>query len=156
VLSDVVLDTCVLAHANSRNPTIAALTEAAKDLLARVVQAPTAIAVDPGAEYPPDRATSRIWCEYRNTGALAYGTPAHDFLVALASQSRIREVEPKRLQHVRRWTGPGLDSLFVRVAAATRELRLVTHDDGYVTGELNARFGVTVQTCLECCQELGA
>ncbi|HEX2765644.1 MAG TPA: hypothetical protein VHR55_03275 [Candidatus Limnocylindria bacterium] len=144
MLDDVVIDTCVLAHANSASHGGLQLQTRAREFLLKLATSATSMSVDPGVSWPASNSSSKIWCEYRDTGAFGYGTTARDFVTAMLRTRRVREVAPATLSQVHRYTGQGLDPRFVRVAAACVDKRLVTHDRGYNGGELRRRFGVTV------------
>lgn len=149
MLKDLVVDTNVLGHANNPGVSMSAIS---RQLLARLLTVATTIGVDPGISWPATSSTSRLWCEYRDTGVFRYGSVAFHFMAAMLRARRVHEIPPAKIRahDLRGMVAPGRDSLVVKIAVATREKIVITHDPGFDTKKLQSRHNVRVRDAASC------
>jgi hypothetical protein len=147
MLSDVVLDTNVLMHAD--NPSEERQGDAIAFLEALLACA-TAICVDEGFDMEESRNRSLIGGEY--LARLTAPSLGYQVLVQVFSQGRVVEVstavEDRVRRVVRRCVNKPRDRTFVRVAYNSSDRLLCSHDyDDFpplARGELSKKLGITV------------
>jgi hypothetical protein len=127
MLIDIVVDTNVLAHAD--NPQEQRQQDAI-DLLTRLLNSETRLAIDEGFDFDEALNKSAIWQEYRAN--LSPTAPAFHFINALASQGRISEKSLKLdvavVKKINQLIKKQTDRKFLRIAVNSVEHLLTSHD----------------------------
>ncbi len=126
-LSDVVLDTNVLLHAS--NP-IETRFEDARKFLSALVDSTTALCVDEGFHLEEAKNRSLIGAEYLDK--LVSGTLGHALIAKMALEGRVAFVKASMAtsdtKKLNQMLANKRDRTFVKVAAASEERTLVSHD----------------------------
>ncbi len=122
-----VIDTNIFVHAMNPGEVH---HDSSNRLLERILEGDEHLCVDPGVEFPPDRSRSKIWSEYRDNGLLDIEEDAVLVLVALFQADRVDEVAPATItfRSLRQCLYDNTDHIFYKVACATDERKLVSHD----------------------------
>lgn len=130
MLNDIVIDTNVLVHANNK-----AIPQSKYSirLIEELLDCGTKLCVDPGFSAIEADNRSQIGGEYFSK--LHYGMLGYTFIIQLASQRRVKEVDRSisiENDNLLRDLGiPSVDRLFVKIASNSTERLLISHDENH-------------------------
>ena len=127
MLSDIVIDTNVLLHAQNPNEK---RFEDSLNLINKILEVNTSLCIDEGFSEDESKNKSIIGCEYLST--LQSGSIGLNLIVQLALQQRIKQLTkraPERIvRKINQTIRDKIDRVFLNVAYNSDEKTLVSHD----------------------------
>ncbi len=127
MLSDIVIDTNVLLHAQNPNET---RFENSSNLINKILEENTSLCIDEGFSEDESKNKSIIGCEYLSN--LQPGSIGQNLIVQLALQQRIKQLTkraPERIvRKINQIIRNKIDRVFLNVAYNSDEKTLVSHD----------------------------
>lgn len=156
MLSDIVIDTNVLLHAQNPNET---QFENSSNLINKILGENTSLCIDEGFSEDESKNKSIIGCEYLSN--LQPGSIGLNLIVQLALQQRIKQLTkraPERIvRKINQIIRNKIDRVFLNVAYNSDEKTLVSHDyiDFQITKRKSILTDLQIQVisscdCLDC------
>jgi predicted nucleic acid-binding protein len=154
MISEIVIDTNVLAHAGNRT---SPERKASLELLEKLRASNVVLCVDPGADIEEAKNKSQIFSEY--IAHLSVGSVGMTTLVHLATNSRLsftdKKVSPAHRRKIIDIVHDKSDHVFVKVAKNSRDKTLATHDKKnfpkLAIARLKNEVGVIVANAAQAC-----
>jgi len=153
MLSDIVIDTNVLVHA--QNPSVERFVES-RNLLNMLLACATMLCVDEGFNFNQTENRSFIGLEYLKH--LTPGSVSFQFVVSLASNGRIKRLPKNAVQQSKKIINQLIrkqsDRIFLSVACNSSDKTLISHDyeDFQIQKRktLKQKLGVIILAANEC------